>query len=132
MSANGDLVGLIRLILSDVEGEDFSPAPHVLAGRLIELALQRPEILVVLLFKVRWSPILLADLLLYPATSAMACSLIAQWPGPSGAWDRELRARDDHTTKAVASADACSVLGLFLARGSVQLDERAALVQAAH
>src|SRR5258708_2355277 len=132
MSAKRDLFGLIRLILSDVEGEDFSPAPHALAGRLIELALQRPEILVVLLFKVRWSPILLADLLLYPATSAMACSLIAQWPGPSGAWDRELRARDDQTTKAVAFADAVSVLGDFLEQGSIPPDEGAALVNVLH
>jgi hypothetical protein len=132
MSANGDLVGLIRLILSDVEGEEFSPAPHALARRLFEIALQRPEIFVVLLFRVRWKPILLADLLLYPPTSALACSLISQWPGSSGAWDRELRVRDDLTTKTMAFTDAVSILGHSLEQGSIAASEAAALMNFLH
>jgi hypothetical protein len=128
MSADGDLAGLVGLVLSDVEGEEFSPAPHGLASRLIELALQRPEIFVVLLFRLRWRPVLLADLLLYPATSALACSVIAQWPGPSGAWDRDLRARDDQATKAMAFTDAVSVLGEFLEQGSIEAGEVASLL----
>lgn len=71
---------------------------------------------------------LLADLLLHPATSALACWLIAEWPGPSGAWNRELRARDDQTTKAMAFADAVSVLGDFLEQGSLPPAEAAALL----
>jgi hypothetical protein len=132
MSANGDLVGLIRLILSDVEAEEFSPAPHALAGKLIALALQRPEIFVVVLFRLSWSPVLLADLLLYPATSALACSLIAPWPGMSGAWDQELRARDDQTTKVIAFADAVSVFGQFLEQGSAAPGEAASLLDFLH
>jgi hypothetical protein len=132
MSASGDLVSLIRLILSDVEGEEFSPAPHALASKLIELALQRPEIFVVLLFRLRLSPVLLADLALYPATSALVCSLIAQWPGPPGALDRELRARDDLTTKAMAFTDAVSVMGHFLEQGSIASSEAASLLNFLH
>jgi hypothetical protein len=132
MSANGDLAALVGLILSDVESEEFSPGPHGLASRLIELALQRPEIFVVLLFRLRWRPVLLADLLLYPATSALACSLIAQWLGPSGAWDRELRARDDLATKAMAFTDAVSVLGEFLELGSIDAGEVASLLTFLH
>jgi hypothetical protein len=59
---------------------------------------------------------------------ALACWLIAEWPGPSGAWDRELRARDDHTTKAMAFADAVSVFGDFLEQGSFHPAGAAALL----
>jgi hypothetical protein len=41
MSANGDLVGLIRLILSDVEAEEFAPAPHVSVGLFADCAVPR-------------------------------------------------------------------------------------------
>lgn len=85
MSANQDLVALIRLLLIDVEDQEFVQAPHPLFTQLVELAIERPEILAVVLFMIRWCPALLADLLLYPATCALACWLIAQWPGPSGA-----------------------------------------------
>jgi hypothetical protein len=129
MSADQDIVGVIRLLLADVEKQEFCPAPNPLFKQLIELAVARPEILVVVLFRIRWSPTLLADLLLFPATSALACRLIAEWPGPSGAWDRELRARDDQTTKAMAFADAVSVLGDFLEQGSLQPTEAAALLR---
>jgi hypothetical protein len=128
MSANQELVGLIRLLLTDVEEQEFSPAPHPVFKQLIDLAVARPEILAVVLFKVRWSAALLADLLLYPATCALACWLIAQWPGPSGAWDRELRTRDDQATKAMAFADAVSVLGDFLEQGSLAPAEAASLL----
>ncbi len=128
MSADQDIVGVIRLLLADLERQEFCPAPNPLFKQLIELAVARPELLVVVLFRIRWSPVLLADLLLYPATSALACWLIAEWPGPSGAWDRELRARDDQTTKAMAFADAVSVLGDFLEQGSLHPAEAAALL----
>jgi tetratricopeptide (TPR) repeat protein len=128
MSTNQDLVGIIRLLLSDVEEQEFAPAPHPVFKQLIELTVARPEMLAVVLFKVRWSAALLADLLLYPATCALACWLIAQWPGPSGAWDRELRARDDQTTKAMAFVDAASVLGDFLEQGLLPPAEAASLL----
>jgi hypothetical protein len=128
MSANQDFVALIRLLLTDVEEQEFVQAPHPVFRQLIEHAVVRPEILAVVLFRVRWSAALLADLLLYPATCALACWLIAQWPGPSGAWDRELRARDDQTTKAMAFADAVSVLGEYLEKGSLPPAEAASLL----
>ena len=128
MSADQDIAGVIRLLLADVEKQKFFPSPHPLFKQLIELAVARPEILVVVLFRIRWSPALLADLLLYPATSALACWLIAEWPEPSGAWDRELRAQDDKTTKAMAFADAASVLGDFLQQDSLPPAEAASLL----
>jgi hypothetical protein len=128
MSADQDIVGVIRLLLADVEKQQSCPAPHPLFKQLIELAVARPEILVVVLFRIRCSPALLADLLLYPATSALACWLIAEWPEPSGAWDRELRAQDDKTTKAMAFADAASILGDFLEQDSLPPVEAASLL----
>jgi hypothetical protein len=128
MAADRDLVGIIRLLLTDIEEQEFAQGPHAVFKRLMDVAVTRPEILVVVLFRMRWSPALLADLLLYPATSALACWLIAEWPEQSGAWDRELRARDDKATKAMAFADAASVLGDFLEQGSLNPAETAALL----
>ena len=126
------IFGLVRLLLADVEAEDHAPAPHSVASRVIALAIDRPELFLVVLFKVRHKSVLLADLLLYPATSALACLLIARWPSPSGAWDRELRTRDDQTTKAIAFADGVSVMGNFLEQGSVDPKEAAALLDWFH
>ncbi len=132
LDACTDMFGLIGLLLADVQAEDHASAPHNLAGRLIALALDRPEILYLVLLRVRQSSLLLADLLLFPATSALACLLIAQWQSPSSAWDRELSARDDQTTKAIAFADAVSIMGHFLRLGSVYPEEAASLLDWFH
>ena len=127
-----DIFGLANLLLADVLAEDPAPAPHKIASKLFALAVERPELLLSLLFKVRWNPMLLADLLLNPQTSVLACLLIAQWQSGSGAWDRELRTRDDQTTKAIAFADAVSAMGHFLERGSVPPEEVASLLDWIH
>jgi hypothetical protein len=126
------IFGLVRLLLADVEAEDHAPAPHSVARRVIELAIDPPELFLIVLFKVTRKSVLLADLLLYPATSALACMLVARWSSPSGAWDRELRIRDNQTTKAIAFADAVSVMGNFLEQGSVDPKEAAALLDWFH
>jgi tetratricopeptide (TPR) repeat protein len=132
LDACDDMFGLIRLLLADVEAEDHASTPHSVAARLVALALDRPEILHLVLLRARQSPVLLADLLLYPATSALACLLIAQWQSPPSAWDRELSTRDDQTTKAIAFADAVSVIGHFLRLGSVRPEETASLLDWIH
>jgi tetratricopeptide (TPR) repeat protein len=132
LEACGDVLGLIRLLLADVEAEDQASAPHNVASRLIGLALERPEILYMVLLRSEQSSVLLADLLLYPATSALACLLIAQWQSPGSAWDRELSTRDDKTTKAIAFADAVSVMGHFLEQGTLHPSEAAALLDWMH
>ena len=130
--AFGDIFGLVRLLLGDVQAEDNAPAPHKVASRLFSLAIERPELLLSVLTSIRQSPVLLADLLLYPATSALGCLLIGQWQSGSSAWDRELSTRDDQTTKAIAFADAVSVMGYFLERGSVSPEEGASLLNWIH
>lgn len=51
LDACTDMFGLIGLLLADVQAEDHASAPHNLAGRLIALALDRPEILYLVLLK---------------------------------------------------------------------------------
>ncbi len=130
--ACGDIFGLARLLLAEVREEDHASAPHMIASRLFAAAIERPELLLIVLTSIRYSPVLLADLLLYPATSALACLLIAQWQPPSSAWDRELSTRDDQTTKAIAFADAVSVMGHFLKLGSVSPEDAASLLEWVH
>ena len=132
LEACGDVFGLIRLLLADVEAEDQASAPHNIAARLIALALERPEILYMVLLRVQESSVLLADLLLYPSTSALACLLIAEWQSPGSAWDRELSTRDDQTTKAIVFADAVSVMGHFLEQGTLHPAEAASLLDWMH
>jgi len=130
--ACGDIFGLVRLLLADVQEEDHVPAPHKTASRLFGLAIERPELLLSVLTSIRQSPVLLADLLLYPAASALACLLIGQWKSLSSAWDQELNARDDQTTKGIAFADSISVMGDFLEEGSVSPEEVASLLNWIH
>jgi hypothetical protein len=130
VAANPDLAGLVQLLLTDIEEREFAAAPHPTFKRLVDLAVGRPEILVVVLFRIRSSPALLADLVLYPATSALACWLIAEWQGSWGAWDRELRDRDDKTTKAMGFDDAVSVLGNLLEKGAMPPAEAASFLSA--
>jgi tetratricopeptide (TPR) repeat protein len=95
-------------------------------------SLERPEILYAVLLTAEQHPVLLADLVFHPATSALACSLIAQWQSPSSGWDRELTTRDDQNTKAIAFVDAVSVMGHFLEVGSLRPEEVASLLDWMH
>ncbi len=123
-----DIFGLVRLLLADVEAEDNAPAPHGIAKQLFALAIERPELYISLIFSVRQYSMLLADLLLYPATSAVACLLIAQWQSHTSAWDRELITRDNQSSKTIAFADATSVMGHYLEQGSLPPEEAASLL----
>ena len=127
-----DISGLARLILAEVEAENHSLAPHKLFARLLKLSIDRPELLFTVLRRINWSPVLLADILLYPATSALACLLVAQWQSPSSAWDRQLITRDNQTTQLTAFADAASVMGHFLKQGDLDPAEVASLFEWFH
>ncbi len=127
-----DFSYLVHLLVAEVKVEDHAPAPHTVASRLIALAIDRPDIFLTLRLQSSRNSVLLADLLLYPKTSALACLLIAQWQSPSSAWDRQLISRDNSTTKATAFADAISVLGYFLRQGTVDPEEVAALMNWFH
>jgi hypothetical protein len=128
----GDVFGLVRLLLADAVSEENAPAPHPMAVRLFDQAIDRPELLLCVLFQVRAYPKLLADLILHPPTTALACLLVAQWQAPSGAWDRNLVQRDDKVAQGDAFADAASILGDYLRNGKASPAEVAALVNWFH
>ena len=120
--------GLVRILLADVEAAHHAPAPDKTAKRLIDAAAGRPFLLYVLLRHVQWKPMLLADLVLYPETSALACLLVAQWQSPSSAWDRELIRRDDRAVKLLAFTDAASVMDWHFSQGALDPSEAASLL----
>jgi hypothetical protein len=132
LEGSGRLLSLVDPLLADIEAAEHAPAPHKMAEQLLSLAIERPELLMLVLLKVRHNPTLLADLLLYPPTSALACLVVAQWPSSAGAWDRELKARDDQLTKSIAFADAVSVMVHFLGKGEIGPEEPAALLKWLH
>ncbi len=132
MREHGDIAWLVSLILSVVETDNDGPAPDPVAKRLIELAIESADIFFILVLQLRGKTLLLADLLLHPATTAVACLLIAKRTQYSGAWDRDLIDRDNKTTKSMAFADAVSVLGHFLARGDTNPKEAASLMEWFH
>ena len=127
-----DLSALVSLLLSDVQVDDNSPAPHPLAQRIFALAVDRPDLLHILLLQIRSRPILLADLLLYPRTSALASWLIARWSSSYSAYDRDLTDQDNHNTKITAFTDAASVMGFYLDRASLDPPEAASLLRVLH
>lgn len=127
-----DLFGLARLLLADVEAEEHSPAPHAAAAQIVDLAIDRAELFIYLLFRVQACPRLLADLVLYPPSSGLACLLIAQWRSPTGAWDRLLVERDHIDGQAEAFADAVSILGVHMRKGQAHAGEAAALLSWLH
>jgi hypothetical protein len=127
-----DLFGLARLLLADADAEDNSPAPHPLAAQIIDLAIDRAELFIHLLFQVRARPRLLADLVIHPPSAALACLLIAQWSWHAGAWDRGLVERDDKISQAEAFTDASAILGEHLRAGRTNASEAAALLNWLH
>ena len=132
MREHGDVAWLVSLLLSDAETDDSGGAPHPVAKRLIDIAKESADLFFILVFQLGDKTLVLADLLLHPATTAVACLLIAERPLSSGAWDRDLIDRDNRTTKSIAFADAVSVLGHFLARGEADPREAASLMEWFH
>ena len=109
-----DFAHLILLLEADINNAEYSAAPHPTFLRLVELAADRAPVLQILLFHAQRNPFLVVELLLYPPTSAIACTLIAEWQAPSSAWDRELIDRENRANKLLAFSDAVSVLNHYL------------------
>jgi hypothetical protein len=126
------IFNLLGLLLADVASADLSPAPNILAERILVLADSGPDLLHMLIRIVQSRSILLADLLLYPATSVLACLLIAQWQFPHSAWDRELTSSDFRRARLSAFSDAVSVMCHFLSKQLVKPAEVAALLEWFH
>ena len=129
LEAASDILGPIRMLIGEIEDADHGPAPLPLAARIFTLAAERPALFLDLLLRVRVRPVLLADLLLHPPTAPLACLVIGKWQQfTASAWDRDVTMRDDASSKAIAFADAISVMGHFLRQGSTPVGEAAALL----
>ncbi|QEE24795.1 hypothetical protein CS053_10015 [Rhodanobacter glycinis] len=128
----GDVFGLARILLADVDAQNNGKAPHPLAAAMFDLALGRPELFSAVLHQVRGHPRLLADLVLHPPTAALACLLIAQWRPLGGAWERSLVEADHQVGQADAFADGIAILGEHLRRETVSASEAAALLTWLH
>lgn len=117
---------LLTVLLNELVGATFDPLG--LAARLMEIAVERPVVLQQLAMRVqRITPALLADMLMFPSTCTVACSLIASWEFNSGGWNREFQEHSNHTTELLAFEDALAILGGHLDTGDVHSNELAAL-----
>ena len=132
MREHEDVAWLVSLLLSDAETEENGTAPYSVAKRLINLAKENADLFFILMFQVSAKTQFIADLLLDPATTAVACLLVVEWRQSTGAWDRDLIERDNRTTKSIAFADAVSVLGHYLERGDTDPKEAASLMARFH
>jgi len=90
--------GIVGLLLNGIEAADHAEAPHPFAAKLLALAADRPDLFLIILFRLRVSPKLLADVLLNPPTSALACLIIGQWQplAQLPAWATDFSARRPH------------------------------------
>lgn len=132
LDACGKLFRLLGLLLADADAAENSPAPHPVVAQIIDLAIDRAELFIALLFQIRARPRLLADLVIHPRTAGLACLLIAQWRSPVGAWDRGLVERDFQIGQVEAFADAVAMLGEHLRAGQTNPSEAAALLNWLH
>lgn len=130
--ACADLWGPARILLREVTDVDLSLAPHPLAKQVLDLAIEKPELLDFIILTAHQRPVLLADILLHPSLTAVACMSIATWPSVGSAWDREALARDDDAAKLMAFSDAVGVLGQYLEALATPPAECAALLAWMH
>jgi hypothetical protein len=130
--AFADLWGPARILLREVADVDMSLAPNPLAKQVLDLAIEKPELLDFVILIAHQRPVLLADILLHPRLAAAACMWIATWPLVGSAWDREALARDDAAAKLMAFSDAVGVLGQYLETLATPPAECAALLAWMH
>lgn len=122
------IFGMVNILLQDVAHAENSGAPHPTAKYILELCNERPELLLFVTTIVHHNPILLADMLLYPPSSALACLLIADWTFPGSASDRELINRDNSSAQEEAFTDGISVAAHFLRTMRLPTGEIASLL----
>lgn len=132
LQACDDVLAPVRLLLADIDEQPFATPPHPLAVRLLHSADSRPDLLHHLILSMSSHPRLLADLLLYPPTCALACLIIAQWRQAHSAFDPGLVQQANDSAKASAFEDAVSLLVWWLEKGLTPPTEAAALLAWLH
>jgi tetratricopeptide (TPR) repeat protein len=130
--ACSDFFLITKVLLHDVEDADYSAYPHPVSQKLFDLAVERPELLEFITLMIQQTPILMADLLLDPRLSTLACVLIVTWSTGSGVSDRDLQERDYKSSKLVAFTDAISISCHFAEKGSLAKKDLASFLSWLH
>uniref|UniRef100_E1TJ78 Uncharacterized protein n=1 Tax=Burkholderia sp. (strain CCGE1003) TaxID=640512 RepID=E1TJ78_BURSG len=122
-----DLLALVDLLC--VDGVEQFPArePHVNILAVVKLAQRHPSVLMQLTLHVRRHPELLAELLLLPETTLLACYLVATWD-EFGSGEREAMQELDRATRAIAFDDCMAVLAHVSRGGEVSAVELSELL----
>ncbi|MGY3231195.1 hypothetical protein ACVWWJ_002679 [Luteibacter sp. HA06] len=120
---------LCGLLCEELAVADIGPAPHPLASAVLALAVDRPELLSSLQWRVNSQPALLADLCLVPTTTALACLWVAGRGHYPSAFDRHTVAQHDDEMRLVAFEDALSVADHHLRAGALPPAEIAPLAR---
>ena len=112
MGIHDDMFGLVRILAAEIAAQSNAAAPHWLSGRLFEIALERAELFLIILFQVLAEAGAARRLGFLSSDISAGESDGRAWPSMGGsAWDRELTNRDDEAAKRHAFADAVSVMG---------------------
>jgi hypothetical protein len=125
LSPDGDTLGLVRILVGQIELADIVAVPYDVANRLFALALDRPAVLQRIADLCGAFPVVLADLALNPATCALACSIIARYT-----YARSMATFgtiDDTSGRERAFADAVTVLTFLFETDQASSDDVAAL-----
>lgn len=115
------------LLFEEIEATEFGKAPLPLASSLLAIAVERPEMLAVLEWRVAAHPALFADLCLFPQIAPLACLWISNSPHYPSGHDRELTTQHDDVLKLVAFEDALAVTDHHLRTGALSPIEAAPL-----
>lgn len=122
--------GLVRVALGVPIHADFGQEPLEIAQTILGLALDRPELLGFIGFFIQAWPRFVADLAMFPQTSALACLLVADWSQHRGGiFDRAIQESEIGVDRRSAFTDACSMLGHWLESEAIAPGEVAALLE---
>jgi hypothetical protein len=116
-------LALVRAICRDVDAQDNAPAPHPASAQLFQFGASHPEVLAAVVSECQTRPRLVADLLMHPATAALACLIVERWRFAPDIWDRNLSESENSRSKTEAFTDAVCVMGHWLAQRRLPLGE---------
>jgi hypothetical protein len=119
----GDTWVLIAMLCEDLVAHDQAlEGPS--SAELLDQIVERPTLLVLLATRIQQQPALLADLLLHPPTSALACLMVADWTAqPVGAWERSVQDSENAGARERAFTDAVTIAAHHLRAGAGSVEE---------
>jgi len=116
-----------NLLCSELERTDIGPSIAASAAAIVAFAADHPMAFQHLLFRIDAMPGLLVDMLMQPRAASLAAKLIIEWRPKSGR-NTDRNVGREAQTKAFAVEDALAFLAYHLDKGTLDLEECAALV----